>query len=254
MESYCARFYDGYFTGVEGDVDFYVKEARRIGSPILELGCGTGRILLPLARAGVQVIGLDVAGELLAIARRKLAVASPAMRRRVSLIRADMRAFALGRRFRLAIVPYRTFQHLLTPVDQEQALTCIREHLEDHGRLVFNVYDPLCELMADGFQSPLRKDTDFIDPESGNLVVVWYCRHCDPEVQLMEQELIFEEVDGDGRIVGRTSSRLTLRYASSFEIRYLLERCGFAVDSLSGDFQGNPYPGFGEQVWVAHRI
>ena len=78
MEAYHGRFYDLYFTGLEGDVEFYVEEALETGAPVLELGCGTGRILVPSALAGVHITGLDLSAELLKSARQKLAAADPA--------------------------------------------------------------------------------------------------------------------------------------------------------------------------------
>ena len=119
--------------------------------------------------------------------------------------------------------------------------------------LVFNLFDPLRDMVENGFQSPLRKDTDFIDLENGNQVVVWYSRQYDPQTQLMEQELIYEEIGEGGLVLGRTYGRLTLRYTSRYEMQYLLEGCGFEVEGLYGDFQGGSFPGHGEQIWVARR-
>src|SRR5438094_9047331 len=94
-----AVYYDYVATGVEGDVAFYVEEARSAGSPVLELGCGTGRILIPTAEAGVEVVGLDASPDMLAIARHKLERLPPHLQRRVRLVERDMRHFALDRRF-----------------------------------------------------------------------------------------------------------------------------------------------------------
>jgi SAM-dependent methyltransferase len=258
MEEYAgaqARYYDPYFRGVEGDVVFYVQAARDAGGPVLEVGCGTGRVLLPIARAGVEVVGLERAPALLAQARRKLSGVSARVARRVELVEGDLCGLELHRRFPLVLAPYRALQHLLTPVDQEQALRRIRRHLAPGGRLVFDVYDPLRELAAglvvgDG---QLRQDTDFIDQQTGNRVVVWYSRRFDPELQLLEQELLFEEQDAEGCVVGRSRGRLTLRYTFRYEMEYLLRRCGLAVEAVWGDFAGNPFPGWGNQVWVARR-
>ena len=253
MEAYHRRFYDLYFTGLEGDEEFYVEEALQAGAPVLELGCGTGRILVPTAAAGVDIVGLDLSAALLKSARQKLEAAHPAVRRNAALVQGDMTAFSLDRRFGLITIPYRTFQHLLTPVDQQQTLECVGNHLEKDGLLVFNTFDPLQDMVAGGFASGLQKDTDFADPETGNRVVVWYCRDYDPQVQLLEQELIYEEVDGMGQVVSRTCGQLTLRYTFCWEMQYLLERCGFVLEALYGDFQGGAFPGYGEQIWVARK-
>ena len=112
-----ATFYDYCFQGVEGDVQFYIEEARNAESPVLEIGCGTGRILLPIAESGGTVVGLDRSPTMLTILRRKLASYSAEMQSRVELIEGDMRNFSLGRRFKLVMIPFRAFLHLLTPKD-----------------------------------------------------------------------------------------------------------------------------------------
>src|SRR5215468_2183437 len=102
-----AALYDHYSPGIEGDVAFYVEEARAAAPPVLELGCGTGRILIPVAEAGIELVGLDRAPAMLAVARAKLATLTAASRGRIQLIEGDMRTLALGRRFGLVMVPYR---------------------------------------------------------------------------------------------------------------------------------------------------
>ncbi len=253
MQAYLARYYDAYFVGVPGDVAYYVAAARRAGSPVLELGCGTGRVLLPMARAGLSVVGLDLSADLLARAEAARCRLPAAARRRVDLVQGDMREFQLAARFPLAIIAYRSFQHLLTPIDQVQALACIRDHLTPGGCLALNVFDPVLEIARDGVHGPVRKDTDFLDPATGRLVTVYYQRQYLLDDQIMEQELVFEESDADGLTLSRTTTRLQLRYTGRFEMAYLLERAGFAVESLQGDFSGSPYAGHGEQVWVARR-
>ena len=132
-------------------------------------------------------------------------------------------------------------------------LMCVHRHLEDGGVLALDIFDPLLDIAGRGFTGPLQKDTDFVDPETGKSVAVWYSRQYDPEVQLLEQELIFEETDRTGEVVSRTYGRLQLRYIFRYEMEYLLERCGFAVEALYGDFLRGVFPGYGEQIWVARK-
>lgn len=253
MSSYSARFYDAYFTGLEGEVDFYIEEALDSGGSVLELGCGTGRVLLPIARAGVEIVGVDIAESLLGVLRKKLAAEDPALRDRVEIFEANMCTLELGRHFAAVLVPYRTFQHLLDPIDQQQALRCIGEHLEPGGRLIFNTFDPLAELVRDGFNAPVRRDLDFVDAHTGHRISVYYSRQADPEVQVVEQEVVFEEFAPTGQSLGRQVSLLQLRWTPQGEMRYLLERCGFSVEALYGDFDGAPHAGFGEQIWIASK-
>jgi len=179
-----ALFYDHYSTGVPGDVEFYVAEAQRAGSPVLELGCGTGRILVPVAQAGVEIVGLDRAPSMLAVARDKVGKLPPETRRRIALIEADMRDFDLGRRFTLAMIPYRAFLHLLTVEDQLRALRRIHDHLVDGGRLVLNIFDPSLEIIV-AHRGPLgaslKLEGEFVHPETGHRVLVWDTRQYELE-------------------------------------------------------------------------
>lgn len=251
-----AEYYDSCFSGLDGDLQFYVEEARKAGSPVLELGCGTGRILLQIAKAGISIVGLDRAPTMLTLLRQKLAKLSPDVQGRVSLLEGDMRDFACAERFPLIIIPYRAFLHLLTAKAQRQALACIREHLTDEGRLIFNVFDPNLEVIA-AHLGPLgaaqKKDSEFVDPTSGHRIVVWATSQYEPEQQLIEQYFIFEELDANGAMIARTYRPLTLRYVHRYEMRYLLELCGYKVEALYGDFQRGPFCYGGEQVWVARK-
>jgi hypothetical protein len=162
----------------------------------------------------------------------------------------------LGQRFNLVIIPYRAFLHLLTPKAQRQALTCIREHLTDDGRLIFNIFDPHLETIA-AHLGPLgsaqKKDSEFIDPATGHQIIVWATGHYDPEQQILDQYFVFEELDGEGKVIAKTYCPLTLRYVHRYEMRYLLELCGYKVEALYGDFQRGRFRHGGEQIWVARK-
>jgi SAM-dependent methyltransferase len=249
-------FYESCFPGLEGDVQFYREEAHAAGPPVLELGCGTGRVLLPIAESGVRIVGLDRSPAMLAALRRRLAKYGAETQRRVELVEGDMRDFSLPQRFNLVTIPYRAFLHLLTVKAQRQALDCIREHLADDGRLVFNVFDPDLEVIAAHrgvLGAALKKDCEFRHPENGHRVVVWAAGHYDPEQQLLEQDFIFEELDDAGRVVAKTYSPLALRYVHRYEMRHLLELCGYKVEALYGDFNRGPFHYGVEQIWVARK-
>ena len=255
-DNVAALYYDHYSTGLEGDVQFYVEEASKADTRVLELGCGTGRILLPMAEAGCCVVGFDQSPAMLALTRQKMEQLSPETQNRVELVEGDMRAFSLDRQFSLITIPYRAFLHLLTPKDQRRALTCIREHLTDNGHLVFNIFDPRIEMLVahlGDLGSGLQKDAEFVHPDSDNRVVVWTSRHYDPERQMLEQDTIFEELDDAGCVIAKTYRPLRLRYVHRYEMRYLLEVCGFKVEELYGDFRRRPFRYGQEQIWVARR-
>ncbi len=249
-----ALLYDYYTTGLIGDVEFYLKEAQTAGSPVLELGCGTGRILFPIAESGITVVGLDRAPDMLSIARQKLSRLSFETQRRAELIEGDMCSFELGQHFELIMLPYHAFLHLLTPEDQRQALTCIRKHLTDDGRLVFNIFDPRLEVIAAHvgfFGAAMKKNTVFSHPDTGHSIVVWESRQYDLEHQISEQDFSFEELDDLGNVISKMHRSLALRYIYRYEMQYLLELCGYRVEALYGDFKRGPFRYGGEQIWVA---
>ena len=251
-----ASYYDLFSKGIEGDVAFYAEEALRAGSPVLELGCGTGRILIPLAEAGVQVVGLDNSPEMLDLARARVAALGRQVRVRIELVQGDMRGFALNQRFKLIVIPYRAFLHMLTVKDQRQALECVREHLANDGHLVLNVFDPSLETIA-SFLGPLkgvlREATQFVNPATGRKVLVWESRDYDPLWQTVKQWWIFEELDGQDRLVSKVYTSVDLRWITRFEMEHLLELCGYRVDALYGDFGRGMFQYGGEQIWVASR-
>ena len=251
-----AGLYDSFSKGLEGDEAFYVEEAARAEGPVLEIACGTGRIMIPIAESGVSIVGLDRAPAMLEVARRKVAGLPDETRRRIRIVEGDMRTFSLERRFPLAIIPYRAFLHLMTADDQRRALTRIREHLTDRGRLVFNVFDPSIELIA-AYLRPLggslRYSGSFTHPETGNRVMVSDTRRYDPLEQTLEEHRFFEEVDDEGRVLSKTTTPVYLRYVHRFEMQHLLELCGYEVEALYGDFSRGPFRHGNEQVWVARR-
>jgi len=121
------------------DIPFYVelaKQAAANGEAVLELGCGTGRVTIPIAQAGVEIVGLDNAPAMLDVARRKAAAAGVDVR----WVTADMRSFRLEQRFGLVIIPFRSFLHLLTDADQLACLARVHEHLLPGGRLALNFF------------------------------------------------------------------------------------------------------------------
>lgn len=233
---------------IAGDVAFYVECARRCGGPVLELATGTGRVLIPVAKAGYAAVGLDASAQMLRIARAKLA-GEPDIAARVELAEGDMRDFALGRRFALALIPARAFQHVVEPEHQRRVLQCVRRHLEPGGHLVVDLFDPSLEGLARPADAmPVR---EVRHPVSGNLIRrTVTARRNDAFRQVVHETLRIEELDGQGRVVASEETSWALRWCLRQEMAYLLELCGFDIVAQYSDFKGSP-PAYGrEQLWV----
>lgn len=249
-----ALFYDHVATGVEGDIAFYVEEAVASGSPVLELGCGTGRLLIPVVEAGLEVVGLDASADMLDVARAKLAACRPDVQRRARLVHGDMRDFELAPPFSLVTIPYRAFLHNLSIDDQLRTLGRVRRHLADDGRLILNVFDPSVRLLAAGrWSMPADRHREFRHPRTGNRVTIREDFRYDLEQQRVDGAFVFEEVDAGGRVVATIHAPLTLRYVFRYEMEHLLARSGFRVDALFGDFRRGPFQAGREQIWVARK-
>ena len=216
------------------DVGFYVNEAKAAGGRVLEVGCGTGRILLPIARAGCAITGIDGSKQMLERCRVNLAAEPAAVQSRITLAQHDMRDFNLAEQFTLIIAPFRVVQHLTTIDDQLQFLATVARHLAPQGRLVFDVFNPRFDILvgADGVE---REDTPEQRLPDGRTFHRAYriarVRWID---QVSEAELVYY-VDGK-----RYVQAFEMRWYLAAELRHLLARAGFRVREMYGDFARGP--------------
>jgi SAM-dependent methyltransferase len=253
-----AELYDLVYADYLEDIAFYVEEARKADGPCLELGCGTGRVLIPVAEAGVTVTGLDLARPMISRARRKVAALPDDLRSRITLGEGDMRSFKLPTQFALIYIPFRAFLHLMQAEDQIAALINIRRHLQPGGRLALNFFDPSLEYIV-SHSGPIggalhTTGETFVDPRSGHLLVEWATVHYAQHLQRIDQYFIYDEIDARGRVVGRLYRNLQMRYIFRWEFEHLLARCGFEVVSLYGSFNRDPYGQAGQElIWIARK-
>jgi len=233
------------------DVDFYVSEAVASGGPVLELGCGTGRVLLAIARKGIDITGLDLAAPMLDVLRAKLAEEPEEVTKRAGVVHGDMTNFRLDRQFALVIIPFRPFQHVVEVSDQLRCLQSIRRHLRPTGRLVFDVFYPdfrkISELPVGEERARFDDGREFWRTDR---VVAW-----DWANQVRQTELLWYVRYPDGR-QERHVQAFPFRYFFRFELEHLLARAGFEVVELYGDFDRTPfgqrYPG--EMIFVAAPV
>jgi ubiquinone/menaquinone biosynthesis C-methylase UbiE len=242
--------YDWVYAWKRDDIPFYVEQARKSDGPVLELGCGTGRIAIPIAKAGVEVVGLDSSAKMLQVARRK-AKASGSISGKLTWLLGDMRSLSMSGKFALVIIPYRGFLSLLNVEEQRRCLDGIRAHLLPGGKLIFDIFVPDLDTMTEGSTAAVHS-WDVSHPERGNRLVVWDQSRFDNHNQVIDVRMIIEELDGTGQVLRKLYRDFQLRYIHRFEAQHLLELCGFHVIDLFGDFDGESlYEDSTDMIWVA---
>lgn len=256
----CAAHYDEDYEAIgrAEDVAFYVERARAAGGPVLEMGCGSGRVLLPTARAGVEIAGLDASPRMLERLRRRLADEPAEVARRVRLAEGDLAApdaggtFA-GERFALVTAPFRVIQHLVGRDEQRAWLAAVAARLMPAGELVFDVFQPQFDQVAEGPAGAV--DVEREDARSGERVrrVVWVTHH--PEIQTFDLrfEWLVEPPAGARRAARRRHAETTVRWFTRFELENLLELAGFEVLEVWGGFDGRPHGPGAEEIVVRAR-
>lgn len=234
------------------DVDFYVQEARAAAGPVLELGCGTGRILLPIARAGATITGIDGSRQMLARCRAKLAAEPAALRQRVTLREGDIHDFALDGRFALVIAPFRVFQHLLTSDAQLRALGAVRRHLAPGGRLIFDVFNPRFEMLVAADGQEHEETGEHLLPDGRSFRRTYRIARVDWVAQTSDSELIYYVSPEPGAPPVRHVQAFQMRWYLRAELEHLLARAGFVVREIYGDWNRAPLAdGAPEQIVVA---
>src|SRR5947199_1747039 len=240
-DSFIADYYDEspIVKGRVQDVAFYRNAARDFGDPILELGCGTGRITMALAEAGKRITGLDLSGRMLERAGKKRAALRVEEGERVNFVEGDMARFDLGEKFRLVIIPFRPFQHLLEVRQQMDCLECVRKHLAPGGRLILDVFQTDAERMHDPVHMREVPLTEYETADGRRVRISERVAAFHRAEQRNDVEMIFVVTHRDGR-QERLVFAWPLRYFFRFEVEHLLARCGFKVAALYGDFDRSP--------------
>ena len=255
-----AALYDFEYRRRRADINFYRRLAgNRMqfapAGPVLDLACGTGRLLLPLLHDGHTVVGLDRSAAMLAAASRRVLRLSAARRQRCLLVRADLRSFACRPRFVLAVAAFHSVQHLYTTTDLQRFLRATRACLVSGGWLAFDVLPPDPAWIG---RDPLRRwgRTVFHHPVSGQRLVYTNYHRFDPRKRVLHMRFCYQPLDEHGRLAGpERVVRLCHRQLEPSLVKGLLARTGFRLLASFGGFDGRPVdqePGLAdEHIYVA---
>lgn len=236
------------------DIAFYVDEAVSSGGNVLEAGCGTGRVLIPTARRGVDITGIDSSAMMLDRCRERLAGEPEETQENAALHQADIRDFDLGQTFSLATIPFRPFQHLLTVEDQVAALGALHRHLKPGGHLIFDVFHPNLAALAAGARPEAEEMPSTPLGDGRTCSRSGIVRAVRIAEQISDISLVYYVTHPDGRIE-RLVHDFSMRWYMSFEVEHLLARCGFALRSLYGNFDRSAFVDASpEMIFVAERL
>ena len=229
------ELYDFLLGNCDYGLDFYVDLAMRATGPVLDIGCGTGRVMLPCLQAGVDIDGLDLFEPMLA----RLRQLADALGLSPRLYRSDMSEFQLPRRYSLVMIPFNAFTHNLTQESQLRCLERCREHLLPAGMLVFDGAFPGLQWIA-GEQDSRVLEGERIDPRTGRALRVFDTRSYDRVRQLQHSITEVEAVESDGTVQLLQRSEYDTRWVYKEEMALLLRHTGYARWVINGDFCGRP--------------
>ena len=220
-----ARLYDPWSRSVVEDVPFYVDEALRSGGPVLELAVGTGRIAVPIAASGIPVVGVDLSEGMLEVARERAQEAGAEL----DLRHGDMRDPPVEGTFPLVLVPFRSMLHMETDTDRRAVLRAIKRHLAPGGRLIFDVFAPAADDIADTHGR-------WIEREPG----IWERADWNQQTRTLVLRVRDEHAE----------SEMSLAWLSMPEWRTLLDEEGLEVEALYGWFDRSRWVGGEDSIWV----
>ena len=255
-QQFTAEFYDSAYDHLRTkDIAFFVDYSLKSGGRTLELGCGTGRVLIPTAAAGCEITGLDLSNYMLGKCRKKLERQSAEVQERVILIKGNMTGFDTGETYQLIKIPFRAFQHLVSVEEQGGCLGSINKHLAPGGLLIFDVFHPYPprlvynpEYMVEVEDLPETQMPDGRTVRRTSRIAGFH-----RERQYNDIELIYYVSHPDGK-TERLVQAFRMRYYFKYELEHLLGLCGFRVVDLFGDFDKSEFSSDSpEMIFVSEK-
>jgi SAM-dependent methyltransferase len=228
------KYYDIWYEDNVDDVRFYQQMAERHGGPILECMCGTGRILIPLALLGYEISGFDRSYAMLDQLTSKLDNLDEALQENIRVGHGDVRNFQCGRKYKLVIIPFNSFQHLLETEEQEAALRSVADHLQADGQLVLSLFNPRLD-RAEGLLRHVGTKT----MRNGEVISRFESQTFDHAKQRTNVHY-FLDISRQDRELRRVTASFTLRYMFEREVHELMSRCGLEVVETYGDYHFGP--------------
>jgi SAM-dependent methyltransferase len=236
--------YDALNSDLVADISFYIEQARKADGPALELACGTGRLTIPIAQSGVEIVGLDLSASMLAHARTKAKAADV----EISFLEGDCRDFELGRKFALIFMAFNSMQHLHDHASLAALFANVRKHLVEGGRFIFDVFNPKVSILARNPEER-RPEREYEDPDGKGSIVVENTMHYDDASQVNRIKWYFSRRGAQGEECDFRVEDLHMRCFFPQELDLLVRSQGFKALEKFGNFERKAF-GSGEQKQV----
>lgn len=233
-----ARYYDAENRGKDDDITLFLQLAESYGAPILEVGCGSGRVMVPLANQGYTIHGIDNEQAMLDIAARYRQTSTD-LQRHMILHHGDVLNHEFDEKFNLVLLSYNALMHFHTQDVQLNLLRRLRGWVAESGLLVLDLPNA-GDVFATQETDAIMFERTFLEPETGHLVMQQSTSYLDRTTQLLHVNWIYDEITADGT-VKRTIAPLVLYYYFFSELRLLLHLAGFSVDGVYGSTEYDPY-------------
>lgn len=230
-----AELYDAYVT-VTFDIDYLVAAAANAGGPVLELMAGTGRVSLPMARAGANLTCVELSGPMLEQLRRKLNIEGL----KATLIEADVSQMSLPRdNYAMAMLPFNALGELLDEADRRATFNLVRQHLRPGGRFICTLHNPV--VRRANIDGQLRLLGSFNVRRLQRTLMLWSVQLPSPEPGLVQSKQIYELYDEDGLMQEKYLLDVRFRLIGQDEAESMAAAAGFEIDAFYGNYDRSPF-------------
>ena len=220
------------------DISFYLNKIKQQDS-VLELGCGTGRVSVELAKKGIKVHGLDLSAQMLQVFEDK--IKDQSLQNSIKITKGDMSSFSLNSKFNWIIFPFRAFQALTTKNQRENCLKCVNEHLEDDGKVVIQIFDPLPEIFKKWTELK-NLDVRIWDKTTNKYVERYSIGESHSEIQqTIKFHYLFKVISQDNKVEHQFTDPMKLGYLYHEQAKDLFHKNGFKVINTFSDWNETTY-------------
>jgi len=254
-QEFVADLYDSFYDHLRTkDINFFISYSQKSNGRTLELGCGTGRVLMPVALSGCEITGLDLSPYMLKKCQQKLDKQTKEIQERVRLVQGNMTDFETGETYTLVTIPFQSFQLLISVDEQKACLEYVNRHLLPGGILILDLLHT-ASLMINHPKYLLEREyvAGLELPDGCKLRCTTRIAAFHRDQQFNDVEIIYYVSHPDGR-TERLVQAYRQRYFYRYEVEYLLDICGFRVTELLGDYDGTKYaPDSPEMIFIAEK-